>query len=127
MAEGFLRHLGGDQFTSLSAGTAPLGLNPLAVAAMDELGLDIGGQTSDHITAYLEDLPNLVITVCDRAAETCPRFPAKTTVLAWSFEDPAAAQGSQEEVRQEFRRIRDNIRDRVRDWLRLEMEKEGTK
>ena len=127
MAEGFLRHLGGDQFTSLSAGTAPLGLNPLAVAAMAELGLDIGGQTSDNVTAYLENPPDLVITVCDRAAETCPRFPAKTAVLAWSFEDPAAAQGSLEEVKEEFRRVRDEIRDRVKDWLEMEMEKEETK
>ena len=123
MAEGFLRHLGGDQFTPLSAGTAPLGLNPLAVAAMAELGLDIGGQTSDNVTAYLEDPPDLVITVCDRAAETCPRLPAKTRVLAWSFEDPAAAQGGREEVRQEFRRVRDLIRDRVENWIKLELEK----
>ena len=70
MAEGWLRHLAGEHFEALSAGTHPVGMNPGAVAAMSAVGIDISAQSSDSITEYLEDPPELVVTVCDRAAET---------------------------------------------------------
>lgn len=113
MAEGWLRHLAGDRYESLSAGTAPAGLNPRAVAAMAECGVDISGQRSKSVTEFLADPPSLVVTVCDRAAESCPTFPGRVEVLRWSFPDPAAARGSEAEVRRVFREVRDAIRARV--------------
>jgi len=117
MAEGWLRHLGGDEYTALSAGTDPVGLNPRSVTSMAEVGLDISTHTSDSITDYLEDPPDLVITVCDRASESCPRFPAKTKVLAWSFEDPAKAVGSETEINKAFGKVRDEIKIAIEEWL----------
>ena len=117
MAEGWLRHLAPGSFRALSAGTHPVGVNPRAVRSMAEVGVDISAHTSDPITDFLEDPPELVITVCDRAAETCPSFPGHTDVLRWSFEDPADAEGSEDEVMGEFARIRGEIREAIEGWL----------
>ena len=117
MAEGWLRQLGLGGFEALSAGTHPVGVNPRAVRSMAAVGVDISTQTSDSITDFLECPPELVITVCDRAAETCPTFPGETKVLRWSFEDPADAVGSEDEVMGEFARIRDQIREAIEGWL----------
>lgn len=117
MAEGWLRHLGGDRFESLSAGVDPHGLNPLAVAVMAEAGVDISGQRSESIHDYLADPPELVISVCDRAEERCPNFPGRVQRLRWLFPDPARATGSEAEVLAVFRRVRDDIRARIEAWL----------
>ncbi len=117
MAEGWLRHLGGDRFESLSAGVDPHGLNPLAVAVMAEAGVDISGQRSESIHDYLADPPELVISVCDRAEERCPIFPGRVQRLRWLFPDPARATGSEAEVLAVFRRVRDDIRARIEAWL----------
>jgi arsenate reductase len=117
MAEGLLRQLGAGRFEAASAGTRPAGLNPDAVAAMRELGIDISGQASKHVDSLAGESFQHVITVCDNAKETCPVFPAAVNTLHWSFDDPAAATGSEEERMAVFRRVRDEIRQRIGRFL----------
>ncbi len=113
MAEGLLRHMAGDRFEALSAGTSPVGVNPLAMEAMAELGIDISSQRSKNVTEFLGRPIEYAITVCDRAKEACPVFPGTYKFLSWSLEDPAAVTGSHDEKLDAFRRIRDEIRRRV--------------
>ena len=82
---GWLRDLAGERFESLSAGVEPQGLNPRAVATMREVGIDISAQRSQNITEFLADPPDLVVTVCDHAAESCPTFPGATQIVHWPF------------------------------------------
>nr|MBI3614058.1 arsenate reductase ArsC [Nitrospirota bacterium] len=117
MAEGWLRHLAGDRYEATSAGTRPVGLNQDAVEAMREVGVDISSHTSKNVDQFLGERFDHVVTVCDRAKETCPTFPGARSLLHWSFDDPAAAQGSPEERRQVFRRVRDEIATRIRLFL----------
>jgi arsenate reductase (thioredoxin) len=121
MAEGWLRHLAGAQVTSLSAGTEPHGLNPRAVAAMADAGVDISMQTSDSLADYLGDPPELVIAVCSHAADNCPLLPGATSLLRWPFPDPAPGgvdEGvDEEEIRARFQSVRDAIRDKISSWL----------
>jgi len=117
MAEGWLRHLAAGRFEAASAGTRPGGLDPRAVAAMAEIGVDISGQRSESVEDHLSPRPDVVITVCDAAAQSCPSFPGATRVLRWSFPDPAAARGSDEQVRAAFREVRDGLRRRIEAWL----------
>jgi arsenate reductase (thioredoxin) len=115
MAEGLLRHLGGGHFESLSAGTAPKKeVHPLAVRAMAELGIDIGAQRPKDLARYLSEKFDFIITVCDRARDACPVFPGDHEQIHWSFEDPAATTGTEDERLQTFRRIRSEIQQRVR-------------
>lgn len=120
MAEGLLRSVAGDRYEVESAGTEPVGLNPGAVAAMRELGIDIAGQRSKSLAQFLDQRFDYVITVCDRAREACPTFSAADARLHWSFEDPAGAQGSVEDRRAVFRRVRDEIADHVRRFVEQE-------
>ena len=117
MAEGLLRRLANDHFEVASAGTNPQGLNPGAVDAMREIGIDIAHQQSRHVDHFAGEQFDYVITVCDRAKESCPIFPAKVSVLHWSFDDPAAAQGSREDRMAVFRRVRDEISNRVQAFV----------
>lgn len=117
MAEGLLRHLAGDRFEVESAGTEETRVNPLAISAMSEIGIDISSHTSKTLDRFLNQRWDYVITVCDNANESCPVFPGADTRLHWSFEDPSAAKGSDEERLEEFRRIRDQIRARLRAFL----------
>ena len=113
MAEGLLRHLAGDRFEAHSAGTEATKVRPLAVRAMDEIGVDISGQESKTLERYLREPFDHVITVCDDANEACPFFPGAENRLHWSFEDPSRAEGTEEERMPVFRLVRDRIRDRV--------------
>lgn len=117
MAEGLLRSDGGDGFDVFSAGTEPAGLNPLAVRAMLEMGIDISAQRSKSVSEYAGREFNYVITVCDRAKDNCPVFPGRAERIHWSFEDPAAAGGDDEERLQVFRRVRDEIRESLREFV----------
>ena len=117
MAEGLLRSIAGDRFEVHSAGTLPLGVNPGAVAAMAELGIDISAHRSEHVDSYLGRGVDTVITVCDRAASNCPTFPERTHKIQWSFDDPAAAEGSDDQRMAVFRRVRDEIAVSLREWL----------
>jgi arsenate reductase len=118
MAEGLLRHLAGDRFEVLSAGTHPVGLNPGAVEAMKEIGVDISWQESKKADRFLGQHFDYVITVCDRAKEACPTFPGAGSLLHWSFDDPATTKGTAEERRKCFRRVRDEIAGRIHHFVR---------
>ena len=117
MAEGWLRHLGGDRFEVDSAGIEAHGLNPRAVAVMREAGVDISHQQSKVLDAARLARTDLLVTVCGHADETCPAVPATCRREHWPFEDPAQAVGNEEEVMATFRRVRDAIRRRVEAFL----------
>ena len=119
MAEGLLRAKAGDRYDIASAGTKPAGLNPDAVAAMLEMKIDISRHRSKHVGELAGQRFDYVITVCDRAKELCPIYPAATTLLHWSFDDPAAALGTVEERREVFRRVRNEIAARIAEFVRL--------
>ena len=114
MAEGWINHLLGGEWEARSAGTAPAAqVHPLAVRAMAEVGVDIGGGKPEHVNACLDEPWDLVVTVCDSAQETCPLFLRPVEKAHVSFFDPAAAEGADEEKMAVFRRVRDEIRDRL--------------
>jgi arsenate reductase len=113
MAEGFLRALGAGRFDVASAGTEARGLNPLAVQAMAEEGIDISLQESKTLERYLREPFDLVITVCDEANEACPYFPNAKERRHWSFPDPSAVQGDDETRFTAFRVVRDAVRERI--------------
>lgn len=113
MAEGLLRDLAGDRFEVMSAGTEATRVRPLAIRAMEETGVDISGQESKTLERYLGEPFDYVVTVCDAANEACPFFPGAKRRLHWSFEDPAAAEGSEEQRLEVFRRVRDEIKGRI--------------
>ena len=113
MAEGLLRTLAGDRFEAMSAGTEATRVRPLAVKAMEELGIDISGQDSKSLDGYLEEPLDYVITVCDDANEACPVFPGAESRLHWSLRDPSQATGTDEERLGVFRAVRDELRERV--------------
>jgi arsenate reductase len=113
MAEGLLRARGGSRFAALSAGTEATEVRPFAIRAMDELGIDIRGQWSKTLRGYLAEPFDLVVTVCDSAREACPVFPGARRMEHWSFDDPSAATGSEEEQLAVYRRVRDEIAERV--------------
>ena len=109
MAEGYLRHAAGDRYEPRSAGVEPKELNPLAVQAMQEIGIDISKQQSKDVVSLLGQHIPYVVTVCDNAKERCPTFPGTWKFLHWSFEDPATAVGTADEKLAVFRRVRDQI------------------
>jgi arsenate reductase (thioredoxin) len=117
MAEGFLRAMAGDRFEVGSAGTEKSAVNPLAIRAMAERGVDIAGHTSKIYAEVASPRWDYLITVCDDANEGCPWVPGSVTRLHWSFPDPSRATGSEEERLAVFRRVRDQIHERVTDWL----------
>jgi arsenate reductase len=110
MAEGLMRHFRGAAFEVYSAGTEPKGVHPQAIAAMREIGVDISQQKSRHV----DDLPikefDWIITLCNHAAQNCPVFPGKGVRLHQGFSDPAAVQGSDQEVLEAFRKVRDELK-----------------
>jgi arsenate reductase len=126
MAEGYLRHVASDQFEAMSAGIEPKGLNPLAVEAMGEIGIDISTHKSKNVVSLLGQTVPYVVTVCEDAKERCPIFPGTWKFLRWSFDDPAAAVGSHEERLAVFRRVRDEIIERIdRELLRSKLQGAG--
>ena len=110
MAHGYLQHFGGDKVVVYSAGVEVHGVNPKAIAAMKEDGVDISSHTSNHISDYQQIGFDYVITVCDNAKERCPFFPSNTVKVHYNFPDPAKATGSEGEVAGEFIRVRDMIK-----------------
>ena len=110
MAEGLLRHDAGDRFEVESAGTNPGQVRPEAIAVMKELGIDISAHRSKPVTEFAGCHFDYVITVCDSARENCPVYPAHATRIHRNFEDPAAADGPEEDRLRVFRRVRDEIR-----------------
>jgi arsenate reductase len=119
MAEAWLNHLCGKSFAAESAGLEPGKLNPLAVAVMREVGIDISGKKTRGVSDVLKGGQSFsyVVTVCDEtSAERCPIFPGVTTRLRWAFPDPAAVTGTDAERLAKVRVIRDSIRAKIEAW-----------
>lgn len=119
MAEAFLRHYAGDHFEAHSAGLEPKGVNPFTIQVMQEKGIDMSSHTSKGVDAYLgKVLFQYLITVCDDADKNCPTvWPGVNVRLHWSFDDPAAFEGTDETKLIKFRQVRDQIEHRVKNWL----------
>lgn len=110
MAEGLLRTMYGDRYQVLSAGTEPVGVDPFAVKAMQEIGIDISHHRSKSIKEFADMQIDYVVTLCEQAKEVCPFFPATLQSLHKSFDDPASAEGTDEERLEKFRRIGQEIK-----------------
>jgi len=110
MAEGILRHDGGDLFEVYSAGTKPGFVRPEAIQAMKEIGIDITHHRSKGVGEFQGEPFDYVITVCDSARESCPTFPGVLQRLHWSIDDPAAVEGTEEARMAAFRAARDELR-----------------
>ncbi len=119
MAEGFFRRFGAEHVDVVSAGLEPKGVNPRAIKVMGEVGIDISNHTSDHLSKYLGQSFDYIITVCDNAAANCPVFPGAGAKLHWPFADPADATGTEEEILASFRHVRDQISRQIDSWLRV--------
>ena len=117
MAEGFLRNIAGDRFEVHSAGVNPTSVRPEAIEVMSEIGIDIFAHRSNSVEEFTGQEFDYVITVCDNAKESCPVFPGKTERIHWSFEDPAAAEGSHAEKLNVFRRVRNEIEESLTEFV----------
>ena len=120
MAEGLLRARAGERYEVMSAGTHPRDVHPLAIQVMREIGIDIS-EAAGHRAKSLDEFKgkpiDLVVTVCDEAAEECPFFPGARRQEHWGFPDPSAAMGSEDERLATFRRVRDAIAARIDAFL----------
>ena len=123
MAEALFRHFGEGRIEAYSAGLKPKAVHPKAIQVMQELGIDISRQKSNHLSEYLGERFDYVITVCDNAASNCPVFPGNAERLHWPFDDPDKATGTEEEVLAEFRRVRDEIAIRIENWVKERAER----
>lgn len=120
MAEAFVNNFAGNNFIAESAGIEPGTLNQNVVKVMKEIGIDISGNKTKDVFEFLKAGKsfNYVITVCEReAAERCPIFPGVSKRLEWSFRDPSKLQGTQEEILENTRRIRDEIKNQIQNWI----------
>ena len=117
MAEGYLKYFAGDKADVFSAGIEVHGVNPMAVKTMKEDGIDISAQTSNNITEYRDMDFDFIITVCDNAKERCPFFPSSAKKFHQNFPDPAKAKGTGEEIKQQFRKVREHIKEYCRKFV----------
>jgi len=111
IAEGYLRLFAGDRAEVYSAGIETHGVNPRAIETMKEDGIDISKNTSNNIDEYRDIDFDFVITVCDNARERCPFFPTNAKKFHRNFSDPAKATGTEEEIKEQFRKVRQQIKD----------------
>ena len=125
MAEGLINHDFPGRVKAYSAGVRPTRVNPRAIQVMAELGIDISGQRSKSLDEFLQQDLDLAITLCDSAQKQCPMFPGAKRLVHMGFPDPAQATGSEEEIRQEFRRIRDALRQELGAFLNQELARQG--
>lgn len=117
IAEGYLKHFAKDKAEVYSAGIETHGVNPKAVAVMEEDGIDISNQTSNNISEYTGIQFDHIITVCDNAREQCPVFPSTAKQIHYNFPDPAKASGTDDEVMHQFRSVRDEIKNFSRQFV----------
>lgn len=117
LMEGYLRQFAGDRATIYSAGIETHGVNPRAIAVMREDGIDISGHTSNNVDEYASLSFDYVITVCDNANEHCPVFPSTARKFHHNFPDPAKARGSEEEIMEQFRIVRDQVKTYCREFV----------
>lgn len=120
MAEGFGKQILGADWEVKSAGVEAHGLNPGAVRAMAEVGIDISSQTSDRLDLDTMNRADLIVTLCGDAADRCPATPPSVRREHWGFDDPAKASGTPEQIKAEFRRVRDEIGERIRTFAEEE-------
>lgn len=118
MAEGFAREFGKGKITVYSAGLNPQGINPKAISVMKEVGIDISSQRSKSIDPELLKDMDIIITLCDNASESCPLTPPGIKRIHWPLKDPAKAEGTEEEILNEFRNTRDDIKSRILELLK---------
>lgn len=116
MAEGVLRWLAGDRYDAFSAGSRATFVNPFAIQAMDEIGVDLRNHTSKTYEQFLGRPFDAVITVCDNAAEACPFLPGQYRRIHWSFPDPAAVEGDEAKL-QAFRDVRDGLIEKFKAFI----------
>lgn len=117
IAEGYLQHFAGSKAQVYSAGVETHGVNPRAISIMKEDGIDISHHTSNNVNEYRDVDFDFVITVCDNAKERCPYFPSLAQKFHFNFPDPAKATGTEEEILQEFRRVREMIKKYSREFV----------
>lgn len=117
MAEGLLKKLGDDKFEVFSAGLQPTTVNPYAIQVMQERGIDISNQQSKNIAVYAHQKFDYVITLCEKARQSCPFFPGAAQQRHWDLADPAAAQGEEKMITETFRKTRDAIEEKIREFL----------
>ena len=117
IAEGYLRHFAGDKAAIYSAGVETHGVNPRAIATMKEDGIDISKQTSNNIDEYFNIDFDFVITVCDNAKERCPYFPTQAKMFHQNFPDPAKSTGTEKEIMDQFRQVRQQIKDYCKQFI----------
>jgi arsenate reductase len=120
MAEGLLRALASGQWGVQSAGIIQSYVHPLAIQAMEEIGIDISHQTSKSMDQFINQRFDYIITLCDEAAQSCPTFLGEGKRYHWPFEDPAGAIGTIEKRMAVFRRIRDGIKGKIEEFLKSE-------
>ena len=120
LLHGYLEQLLGDRAMVYSAGIETHGLNPRAVRVMAEDGVDIAHHTSNHVDEYAAVPFDYVLTVCDHANEVCPIFPSTAKKLHHNFPDPAKATGTDEEIMQQFRAVRDQVKAYAQDFVRAQ-------
>jgi len=117
IAEGYLMHFAAERAEIYSAGIETHGVNPKAIEIMKRDGIDISAHTSNNINEYLDIDFDYVITVCDNAKESCPYFPGNAVKLHYNFPDPAKAVGTEEEVMEQFRAVREMIRSYTQNFV----------
>jgi len=118
MSEGILKNLYGNKFEVCSAGTEPSRVNPFAIKAMEELGIDISGSKSKSVDCYKDNTIDYVVTVCDSAKESCPTFPGAKRIIHKSFRDPSQFRGTDKEILSGFREVRDEIIEWIKNEFR---------
>ncbi len=119
LAEALLRHQGGDRFEVHSAGTEPKGINPLTLRVLADAGIDASWARSKSVAEFLGQRFDYVVTVCDQARQSCPVFPGVHETLHWGYEDPAAAEGTEEERLAAFRRVFIGLSERIGQFVPL--------
>ncbi len=117
IGEGLLRHLAGDRFEVYSAGVEPSRVHPMSILVMDEIGIDIRNQHSDDVKDYLKSGIDMVISVCDHAAQTCPVFPGEVERIHWSIKDPFHGWDVDESKLPDYRATRDDLKQRIETFI----------
>src|SRR3954467_719468 len=125
IAEALLEHYGGSDFEVESAGTEATRVNPFAIEVLEDLGIDWRAAESKTVERFLGERFNYVITVCDRARETCPVFPGSTNTLHWGLDDPSEVEGTDDQKREAFRRTQVEIAARLRRFIEIALRAAG--
>ena len=125
LAEALLGRMGGADFFVASAGTEPKGVNPYAVRVLSERGIDWSGARSKSVVEFLDEPWDYVITVCDRARQSCPIFPGEHDSLHWGLEDPAEVEGTDEEKLAAFERTARDLTQRLRPFIEVALRAAG--